>query len=138
MEFLYTDNRVSNDVIEGVLKASFPSRDIISSYSLPDLSDHLWKREDLLIFEVEFDEARKEFGCKISIYKTPEEDSQERSLFLAGKLSNSLQSRVLVPFTHPEQKHDPYLDIIFENGRTYLADDLDTNFGDGFQVKIQI
>ena len=93
---------------------------------------------DLITFDTEFETDRIEFGCKISIYRTPEENAEERALYIGSQLADLLQKRVLVPFTHPDYKYDPYFDIVFEKGQTFLVDDNDTNFADGTAGRVMI
>ncbi|MCB2410324.1 hypothetical protein [Hymenobacter lucidus] len=70
------------------------------------------------------------FPQHLAIYRTPHEDWEARSLWLGQGLSATYAVAVLVPFTHPEQPLDPYYDIIFQNGSSYLADDSQTDFGE--------
>lgn len=94
--------------------------------------------DNILVFNVEFAEEKTEFGCEISIYRTPEINSQERAIFIGRQLAGMLQIRVLVPYTSPTEPDNPYLNLIFENNKTYLADDSDTNFADGTIGKVAI
>jgi len=84
-----------------------------------------------IFFNTSFDHSKKEFAFVISIYRTPKENAIERQMYLSKKISDYFNTRTIVPFKNPEEPNDPYYDIIFENGKAFLSDDLDTSFADG-------
>jgi len=108
MEDLYLDKAISDDQIRSVLSGSF---------------------------DTFLDKNKKEFGFMISIYRTPEEDSQKRALLIGKKISLDFNTRVLVPFDHPEDPNNPYYSIICDKGISYLANDVDMDEPNGV-VKI--
>ncbi|WP_426492335.1 hypothetical protein [Hymenobacter sp. 102] len=67
---------------------------------------------------------------QLNLYRTPESDWEERALWLGQLLSVSCNVEVLVPFTHPEKPDNPFYNIVFRNGESYLADDSQTEFGE--------
>ncbi|PJJ59993.1 hypothetical protein [Hymenobacter chitinivorans] len=71
-----------------------------------------------------------EYGWHLAIYRTPGADDEARALWLGRQLSARFDLAVLVPFTHPDKPHDPYYDIVFRQGVSYLADDSETEFGE--------
>lgn len=71
-----------------------------------------------------------QFSQHIAIYRTPAADEEARALWLAQLLSKWHRLTVLVPFTHPEKPQDPFYDIVFLQGVSYLADDSQTDFGE--------
>ncbi|TGE28973.1 hypothetical protein [Hymenobacter metallicola] len=71
-----------------------------------------------------------QFPWHLAIYRTPSEDEEARALWFAQQLSARFGLVVLVPFIHPQKPHDPYYDIVFEQGKSYLADDRETDFGE--------
>lgn len=132
MEDIYADKKIDNNEIKSSLLDLFP-----------DLSIFYWdfngdsplgldiENSDHIFFNTTFHNDKREFGLVISIYRTPKEDYQERGLLIGKKISIDSNVRVLVPFTNPEDTDNPYYDIVFDNGLTYLANDSDTNFADG-------
>jgi len=107
MEFLYTDTRVEPEIMAGVLESIFPGFEIVFWDRMMQENDFNFDSADNLVFNIEFKEKKKEFGCTISIYRTPENHSQERALFIGRKLSAVLQKRVLVPYTSPAEPLTP-------------------------------
>lgn len=75
---------------------------------------------------------------QLAIYRTPESDWETRALWLGRLLSAEFSVDVLVPFTHPEDLGNPFYNIVFQNGESYLADDSETEFGepDARQVRV--
>ncbi|UOQ51250.1 hypothetical protein [Hymenobacter cellulosivorans] len=72
-----------------------------------------------------------EFAWHLAIYRTPAgEDEEARALWLGRQLSAGFGVDVLVPFTHPQQPHNPFYNIVFRQGGSYLADDSETEFGE--------
>jgi len=70
------------------------------------------------------------FPQHVAIYRTPRANEEARALWLGQQLSTQLAITVLVPFAHPEKPNDPYYDIVFMEGESYLADDSETEFGE--------
>lgn len=67
---------------------------------------------------------------QLDLYRTPESDWEARALWLGQLLSAECNVEVLVPFTHPEKPDNPFYNIVFRNGESYLADDSQTEFGE--------
>jgi len=124
VEFLHTDDQVGSDLLKTFLEDAFPARKAFPEYhdfGSPGVPDNV------IVFAAEFREDVTEFGCRVGVFRTPEENCQERALFLARRLAEQLQKRVLTDFTHPDEPTYPYYNILFQNGQAFLADDSDSN-----------
>ena len=71
-----------------------------------------------------------EFPWHLAIYRTPSQDEEARALWLGRQFSACFAVAVLVPFTHPQKPLDPFYNIVFQQGVSYLADDSETEFGE--------
>src|SRR5436305_3782912 len=124
MEFLYSNDRIDKENFSRVLSELFPSLVVFDwdftgnkpNGFADDNSSHI-------IYNISFDEHKPEFGYKISIYRTPHLDEEQRALYIGKRLSDELDIKILVPFTHPDSPGNPFYDIVFEKGRTFLVDD---------------
>ncbi len=139
MEFIYTNQKIDKTEFASFLKQLFPSLSIFywDFISEPPFSFDS-NNPQHIVFNSEFDSEKLEFGFQLCICRTPEENAEERALYIAENLSRTFNIKVLVPFTDLNNKNYPYLDILFENGKTYLADDCDTSFADNSEGLIKI
>lgn len=97
----------------------------------PDSNTHIF-------FEMEANsQMLPGFGCSFTVYCTPKADSEQRALWLAKIFSISYEVTVLVAFTHPDKPHNPYYDLIFEQGQSFLVDDSKVEFGEPYSPPLQ-
>jgi len=85
-------------------------------------------------YTYDFNKEVFEFQYYITIWRVPEVDSQERTLYVGRQLHQFIESRVLVPYTRKENEIDPYWNIVFDNNKTYLVEDFNSHWG-GFEDK---
>lgn len=78
------------------------------------------------------------FVQHLAVYRTPTGEEEDRALWLGRQLSVRFGVAVLVPFTHPDKPHNPYYDIVFQDGISYLADDSETEFGEPDALPVRI
>lgn len=139
MENIYVDSKIDIEDIRHILSSLFPDLKFFCYNFYEDEPEGLdLNNPDHVVFNTIEDTHRKEFGFNISIYKMPDLGQSERALYIGQKISEKLNQRVLVPFSLPESPNDPYYDIIFDQGKVYLADDCDTSFADNAEGLVQI
>ena len=140
METIYTHNKLEDLTIKNFLEKTFPGISVFKYDLINDSEPEEGFDTDNpfhIFFHPYFDNEKIEFGNKIDIYRTPEENSEERAIFLGKQLSQELNLETLVTYKNPEDP-SPYYDIVFKDARSYLADDANSNFADGESEKIRI
>ncbi|MFC7346157.1 hypothetical protein ACFQO9_05405 [Chryseobacterium zhengzhouense] len=139
MEDIYLDRKVDTEEIGKKLHNLFPSLSVFY-YDFKDIppTDLDIENSNQIFFNTYYQKEKLEFGFTISIYRTPDENSNERAMFIAKSFSDSFKVRTLVPYILPQNPQDPYYDIIFDNGKIFLADDCSTSFGDDTDGIIKI
>lgn len=137
---IYSDNKIDPKALQDLFFKTFPSARIFH-----------WKKEDKeslgefdinnpkhFFFAIEFDPSKIEFGHCIELYPPQRGHESERALYLGQFIAKEFKQRILVPFELPEQPGNPYYDIIFEEGNTYLANDQNSNFADNTLQPVKI
>lgn len=139
MEDIHLDEIISNDSVAKCLRQIFPDFTVFH-YDFSDNPpvDFDSENSNHIIFNTQYFKDNLEFKFKISIYRTPDKDSPERQIYIGKIFSDLCKVRVLVPFTNPDDPQCPYYDLIFENGKTFLADDNDTSFADGTKGIVKV
>lgn len=139
MENIYLDKPIEIEEIRKNLSEIFTDLEVFYWDFADDIpSNFNSENSNQIFFNTIFDGERKEFAFVITIYRTPDDNSDERQLFIAKYFSEKHKLRTLAVYVHPDDTDYPYYDIIFENNNTYLADDSDTNFGDGTENLVKI
>jgi len=139
MEDIYLDKKIEVENIKERLLDLFPDLAVFYYDFNNDSPSKLDSNNpNRIFFNTSYHEAKLEFGFVISIYGTSDKNSQERGLFIAKAFSDFYGVRVLAPFTNPDKPDDPFYDIVFENGKIFLADDCDTSFGDNSNGLVKI
>lgn len=139
MENIYLDKQLDIQNIKESLTKIFPNLIVFHFDLSNDKPDKLdYENSNHIFFNTSFYEDKKEFGFIIEVYRTPEKDQVERQLLIGKAIAEQYEVRVLVPYTNPEDPGCPYYDIVFENGKTYLADDSNTSFADDSQGRVKI
>ena len=139
MEDMYLDKKIEIENIKDRLENLFPELFVFYYDFNNDSPNELDSNNpNHIFFNTSYNKEKLEFGYVISIYRTPDQDHQERALFIAKAFSDFFEVRILVPYTNPDKPNDPYYDIIFENSKVFLADDCDTNFGDDTDGLVKI
>jgi hypothetical protein len=90
-----------------------------------------------ILFENYFNRDKLEFGTQITIYRSPDAHSEERAMFIARKLSQKFNSKTLIAYDNPEDP-SPYYVLVFQNGQSYLASDVDSGLADEGTQPIKI
>lgn len=140
METIYTHTKIEDITLKTLLQKIFPG---VQVYKYDLINDSEPERGfDMnnpchIFFHPYFDNEKIEFGNKIDIYRTPEENSEERAIFVGKQLSQELNLETLVTYTNPEDP-SPYYSLVFKDAKSYLADDANSNFADGESEKIKI
>jgi hypothetical protein len=139
MEDIFLDRQIDIDCIKNTLSKIFPGLEVFHYDFLKDEpASYDSENPKHIIFNTAYHSDKKEFGFVISIYRTPKDDNMERQLYIGRAISEEHKVRVIVPYNNPEDPKNPYYDIIFENHKSYLADDSDTNFGDNTEGLVKI
>lgn len=139
MESIYSDKPIEIEEIRKNLSELFTDLEVFYWNFADDIpSNFNSENSNQIFFNTIFEEDRKEFAFVITIYRTPDENYDVRELFIAKYFSEKLKIRTLVAYNHPDKPDYPYYDIIFDENNTYLADDSDTNFGDGTENLVKI
>jgi len=129
MEDFYLDKILDNDQIINTLSEVFSDLTVFYYDFDNDQPEKLnLDNPNHIIFNTQEDFGIQEFSFVISIYRTPDTHREERQLYLGKIFSDKYKIRTLVPFTKPDEPNNPYYDIVFENGKTYLTDDSDIDF----------
>jgi len=139
MEDIYLDQEIEIERIKEKLTNLFPELTVFYydfNHDCPDELDN--NNPHHIFFNTSYNKDKLEFGFVISIYRTPENNHQERALFVAKAFSEFFELRILVPYTNPDKPDDPYFDIVFDKGKIFLADDSDTSFGDDSKGLVKI
>jgi len=108
----------------------------------PGLQFHYWNREDnervpentiLYTYFVN----KSEFPVNLDLYGFPNDHVEEREQYIARQLSIRLSCCTIVPYQEKGSSY-PYHCVIFDKGKSYLADDSETLWADneGGPVKI--
>jgi hypothetical protein len=132
MEDIYLDEKINTDKIAHYLGQIFSGLTVFH-YDFEDDPpvDLDSTNPNHIFFNSRYNVDKIELRFTISIYRTPDKDCAERQIYIGKIFSDINKVRVLVPFTNPNEPDNPYYNLIFENGRTFLASDYDTNFADG-------
>lgn len=139
MEDIYLDRKVDTEEIGKKLQNLFPGLSVFYYDFIDDPPTDLdIENSNHIFFNTDYQKEKLEFGFKVSIYRTPDENSNERAMFIAKSFSDSFKVRTLVPFVFPQDPQDPYYDIIFYDEKIFLADDDNTSFGDDTDGIIKI
>jgi hypothetical protein len=139
MEDIYLDKEIEIESIKERLSNLFPELTVFYYDFNRDSPNELDNNNpNHIFFNTSYNKEKLEFGFVISIYGTPEHDYQERALFVAKAFSEFYGLRILVPYTNPYKPDEPYFDIVFENGKIFLADDCGTSFGDDSKGLVKI
>lgn len=130
MNSFYTDRVFSNPELLHFFLQLFPAltffEDDMSSGSMPDGFDP--ENRDHLLFQPLSEEDQAEFGFAVTIFRLPAEDSETLTRYIAQRFAEFFSVRTLVTFSHPDRPHDPFYDLVFDSGKIFLADDLETVF----------
>ncbi|WP_188557550.1 hypothetical protein [Hymenobacter glacieicola] len=132
MEEMYLSESLSAAQIQQFLQAALPGLTVFPWSALLGAEQPMEfdsANPAHIFFEVTASEV-PQFPHHLAIYRTPSTDEEARALWLAQALSRQHCLNVLVPFTHPEKPQDPFYDIVFRQGVSYLADDRETAFGE--------
>ena len=139
MEIIYTDKKIDNESVKQMLANLFPELMVFYYDFEGDVPRGMdYKNSDHISFTTSYNENKLEFVFVISIYRTPEENDEKRALYIAKTFSDFYEIRSLVPFTKPDEPKNPTYDIIFQKGKTFLANDSDTNFADSTEELVKI
>lgn len=132
MEVIFSDIPLKTELIEEMLGSLF-SELVVFKYEI----DHpmpVWfdlNNPRHILYSLETESEKIEFGYCLTIARTPEIDSQERTTHMIQWLVKKLNMRFLMTYSNPDNPSYPYYCLIFENSKVYLADDSNTNFADG-------
>lgn len=75
--------------------------------------------------------SRSEFPVRIEVLFRNKENTEEREQYIAREMSVMLKLRTIVGW-QPTGSSNPYLNLVYDKGETYLADDFETEYaGDG-------
>jgi hypothetical protein len=124
MEDIYLDKILSNNEILTTLSEVF-SELTVSYYDFnDDVPEELdFDNPNHIFFNVGEGFCGKEFNCKISVCGTPNGYQNEREFYLGKLFSDKYKIRTLVAFEKPNEPYVPYYDIVFDDGKIFLADD---------------
>ncbi len=139
MEIIYSDTALEDAFIRNTIENLFPVLQVFMwDFTAEQPVGYHDKDPHHIFFNLYSDLNKPEFAHTISIYRLPESHSQERSLLIGRALSLKVNTRILVPYIHPQEPENPYYDILFIQGKTFLADDYNTAFADGEGGRLKI
>src|ERR1700754_5219709 len=110
METIYTHAEIDDAQIKNFLQETFRELKAFKYESLNESKPEIGFNEENLshiLYDTYFDSEKIEFGNQINIYRTPEKNSEERSIFIAKKISLKFSIATLVTYTNPEDT-SPY------------------------------
>ncbi|MDQ8003661.1 MAG: hypothetical protein REI64_02610 [Pedobacter sp.] len=139
MEDIYLDEIMDVKDILNSLKQIFPDLTVFYyDFNEDPPVDLDFNNPKHIFFNSLYSEEKFELRFQICIYRTPNEDYEQRQIYI-GKIFSDLNNvRVLVPFNDPEERSYPYYSLFFEKGKIFLADDNDTNFADGTEGVVKV
>ncbi len=127
---LFTDRTFQPFEIEEFLLGLFPKLTFFNwDFSTEQPNGFDAENQFHMNFHIESNNSLIEFQNCITLYRMPQENVQQRFLYIGKRMSDKYEIRVLVGFRIPDKEYDPYRNIIFEKGKNYLVEDFDTDFG---------
>jgi hypothetical protein len=124
MEDIYLNKVLDNEQITDTLSEVFSELKVFHFDFNNDVPEKLDSNNpDHIFFNTGEGFDNEEFNFKISIYRTPDADYDQRELYLGKVFSDKYKIRTLVTFIKPDEPDDPYYNIVFEDGKIFLADD---------------
>ena len=139
METIYSDKIIADEIISDSFASLFPELKLFKwDFIAQEPEGYDENNSNHIIFNTSYIEDKIEFGFSINFFRTPLENSEERSLVIAKRFAKNLDCRILVSFTLPSNPQDPFYHLIIKNEDIYLADDSDTTFADGTDWKVKI
>lgn len=131
MEDIYLNRSLDKEEILTTLSEAFPKLTVFYYDFNDDVPEKLdFDNPNHIFFNTDKGFDTKEFKFKISIYRTPDANHEERELYLGKIFSDKYKIKTLIPFTKPDEPSDQYYDIVFDNGKIYLADDSEVDLPD--------
>lgn len=137
MEEIYLNKRLNNEEILKTISEIFTEVQVFHD----DFTENSPEKLNIdnpahIFFNTDDGFGSKEFNFRISIYRTPKVHEKERELYLAKIFSEQYRIKTLVPFSNPDDPGDPFYDIVFDDGKIYLADDSKVDDSTGGDVEI--
>ncbi|MBO0360996.1 hypothetical protein J0X19_23755 [Hymenobacter sp. BT186] len=131
MEAVYVDGVVTAEEIKETITGLFSSLspfqwNLFDGDAEPEGFDSSNPKHVFFATSVSNDST--EFNLKIWFFMNQSAHADEREQLIAKTLSAKFHLRTLVPFTHPKQPLDPFYDIVFIDGISFLADDSQVEF----------
>lgn len=139
LETVYTDHPIEIPEIKAALSILFPGLSVYHYDFQEDSPETLnISKPGHAFFNTTYHPEKLEFRFSICLYGLSETDSEKRELYLGQHLSDLWLTRVLVPFRKPDEPDNPYYDVLFQNGSSFLVDDSDSNFADDSDKPVMI
>ncbi len=125
MEELFTDTVITIEDIREALITLFPGLRPFQCTLFTGEFEPGFNSDDFnhILFEINYEPVRLEFQWRLSIYRTPNEDHEERQMAIASYLAEKLTIRVVISYTLPSSPKDPYYVLLYNKNICYLADD---------------
>lgn len=125
MEIIDYDKKLSFEQITEVLSALFPGlifflNDECGMVVDPNFS---YNRLDHVNITIDYYEAKHELRHIVRIDGCPEEGHMERAIHIAKALSIAYQTRTSVDFIPEGKTWESGVCLLFDNGKSFLADD---------------
>ncbi len=139
MEVIGLETEVPRMEILRVIHSLFPKKELINwegNFEKTYVYDGKTNRHDEDIpdnfsgFALQIKSHVSEFRTIITLFRTPEENTEERELFLASRLSHRLNCRTIIDGPAGLVDH-PYCSVIIDRDKIFEANDLDTKWADG-------
>ena len=81
--------------------------------------------------------TESDFPIRIELLLQIKTDTEEREQFIANRLSKNLDCKTIVGYQESNSVN-PFLNLVFENGKTFLANDAKTKYAEDGEDLIKI
>jgi len=131
MENLGIGCEISQEALKQILSELFPG--LRFHYWYMEKNEHVPENAILYTFFLN----TSEFPVKLDLYGFLKDHAEEREQYIAKQLSIRLNCRTMVPYREKGSSY-PYHCIIFDKGKSYLADDYSLSWTDDERETVKI
>ncbi len=130
LEYIGIEREIDKKLIKDYLSSVFPKWKIhLYNPFNGDMENEISIEKNSVLLGVTRNDS--EFPICIDLFRTPDENTEERQKCIARLLSDYFDCKTITAFEDEEIPENPYYSVIFDNGHTFLANDANTMWGDG-------